>query len=326
MPAPTSPPVKPLVSVITPLWNEEDVLPGLVKALTACFQDESVRWQWIAVDDGSVDATNEMVANAMTGFASAKLITLSRNFGQQPAYRAGLDHADGDAVIFLDADLQDPPAQIPEMIAKWREGARLVVGCRRSRPERGVRGLLFNMFHSMFFHLTRGAMPRNSGTFGLMDRVIVDRLRAMPEVNLFLPALRRWVGSKQEIVWYDRQERDGKPRQTYSKLFQYAWDGITSFSEAPLKYISMAGLVICVLSALYALALLGIKLGQWAGFFSTLNVPGFTTLAVAVISLGGVQLLALGVIGEYLARVYREVKGRPLYIVERVSGKDEGPA
>ena len=214
MPAPTPSSNQPLVSVITPLWNEEEVLPGLIKALKACFQDTSVRWQWIAVDDGSMDATNTMVAQAMAGFDSAKLITLSRNFGQQPAYRAGLDHADGDAVIFLDADLQDPPAQIPEMIAKWREGARLVVGCRRSRPERGIRGLLFKVFHSMFFHLTRGAMPRNSGTFGLMDRVIVDRLRAMPEVNLFLPALRRWEGSRQEIVWYDRQERDGKHRQT----------------------------------------------------------------------------------------------------------------
>lgn len=326
MPATSSSPGKPLVSVITPLWNEEEVLPGLVKALAHCFQDPVVRWQWIAVDDGSLDATNAMVAEAIPGFASAKLVTLSRNFGQQAAYRAGLDHADGDAVIFLDADLQDPPGRIPEMIARWREGARLVVGCRRSRPERGLRGLLFKVFHSLFFHLTRGAMPKDSGTFGLMDRVIVDRLRAMPEVNLFLPALRRWVGSRQEVVWYDRQEREGKPRQTYAKLFQYAWDGITSFSEAPLKYISVAGLVICFLSVLYASALVGVKLGQWAGFFSTLKVPGFTTLAVAVISLGGLQLLALGVIGEYLARVYREVKGRPLYIVERVSGKEDGPA
>lgn len=322
----SDPTPRPLVSVITPLWNEEDVLPGLVKALHACFQDTSVRWQWIAVDDGSMDTTNALVTEAMKGFSSARLVTLSRNFGQQPAYRAGLDHADGDAVVFLDADLQDPPTTIPEMITKWREGARLVVGCRRSRPERGLRGLLFKLFHSLFFHLTHGAMPRDSGTFGLMDRVIVERLRTLPEVNLFLPALRRWVGSRQDVVWYDRQERDGKPRQTYAKLFQYAWDGITSFSEAPLKYISMAGLVICLFSGLYASLLIGIKLGQLAGFFSELQVPGFTTLAVAVISLGGLQLLALGVLGEYLARVYREVKGRPLYIVERVNGPGGDPA
>jgi dolichol-phosphate mannosyltransferase len=229
-----------------------------------------------------------------------------------------LDHADGDAVIFLDADMQDPPECMPELIEKWRGGAKLVVGCRKSRAERGVRGLLMNGFHEVFFRMTRGAMPKNSGTFGLMDRLIADQVRALPERNLFLPALRKWVGFKQDVVWYDRKARIGQAKQTYAKLFRYAWDGITSFSETPLQVISALGALLCLVGFGYAGFLVGIKLLQVFGYFHELKVQGFTTLALAVVGLGGIQLLCLGIIGQYLARVYTEVKARPHYIVENL--------
>jgi polyisoprenyl-phosphate glycosyltransferase len=253
------------------------------------------------------------------------LVRLSRNFGQQPAYRAGLDVATGDAVVFLDADLQDPPEMIPEMIRLWQDGAKLVVGQRRTRAESGLRRLLFDLFHLIFHRLTAGAMPKDSGTFGLMDRIIVDELRRMPELNLFLPAMRCWVGHRRETVWYDRDVRHGAPKQSMRKLFSYAWDGITSFSILPLRMISLLGALISAGGFLYALILVFIRFLQLFGHFPNLAVLGFTTLAVAIFSLGGIQLLCLGLIGEYLAKVYREVKRRPPYIVEQVrTSKDSG--
>jgi len=316
---------KAVVSIVTPLWNEEEQIEALSSRLCNLFLDQRVSWQWIAVDDGSVDTTTTKVASVQQTFSDAKLIRLSKNFGQQAAYKAGLDHSDGDAVVFLDADLQDPPEYILEMVEKWNAGAKLVVGCRSSRPEKGLRGLLLRLFHHLFFTLTGGAMPKNSGTFGLMDRVIVDHLSKMPEQNLFLPALRKWVGFQHDVVWYERQERTGQPRQTYGKLFGYAWDGITSFSEAPLKCISLFGFLVCGIGFAYAFVLVIIKTCQAFGLFSTLIVQGFTTLAVAVFCLGGIQLLCLGIIGEYLARIYREVKGRPHYIVGGITENKSNP-
>jgi dolichol-phosphate mannosyltransferase len=311
----------PMVSIITPLWNEEEQVSKLAASLQQLFLTERVNWQWIAVDDGSKDDTALRVSDLQSTFASAKLIRLSKNFGQQAAYKAGLDHAEGDAVVFLDADLQDPPECIPEMISKWQSGAKLVIGCRVSRSERGLRGFLLRLFHHLFFYLTGGAMLKNSGTFGLMDREVVENLRKLPEQNLFLPALRQWIGFKQDVVWYHRRERDGKPTQTYVKLFQYAWDGITSFSELPLRLISVIGLAICIFGFGYALFLIAEKIAQMLGFFKDLNVLGFTTIAVAILCLGGIQLVCLGILGEYLAKIYREVKGRPHYIIQEIINK-----
>ncbi|OAM89070.1 glycosyltransferase family 2 protein [Termitidicoccus mucosus] len=308
----------PLVTVITPLWNENDAIPALVAALRRLFQDTSADWEWLAVDDGSSDDTAARVRGEMRGMARARLVCLTRNFGQQAAYRAGLDHAAGDAVVFLDADLQDPPEVIPEMLARWREGARLVVGRRRSRPERGVRGLLLRGFHVVFGRLTNNVMPHDSGTFGLMDRLVVEELKRLPERNLFLPALRCWLGYKQAEVWYDRHERAGAPKQTYAKLFNYAWNGITSFSEIPLRFISWLGVTLCVFATLCAALIFAQRVGQWFGWWTDRLVVGFTTQTIGIFFLGGVQLLCIGIVGEYLARIYREIKGRPHYLVERV--------
>ena len=278
----------------------------------------SARIDFVFVDDGSTDRTCSHLHDGSASWPHWTLLKLSRNFGQQAAYRAGLDHAQGEAVVFLDADLQDPPEVISELIERWQHGAKVVVGCRRSRPEKGLRGFLLKRFHTIFSVLTGGVIPRNSGTFGLMDRVVADHVRSLAEVNLFLPGLRSWFGYKQEIVYYDRAARAGQPKQTLRKLFSYAWDGLTSFSDLPLKLIGLAGLLISLLCFCYAAVLICIKLSQLFGFFRDLEVMGFTTLAVAVLFVGGIQLLCLGIIGEYIARSYKETKRRPIYIVEEV--------
>ena len=312
-----------MISIVIPLWNEEEGVGALLSRLSELREAAPFPLELVLVDDGSTDKTAETLAPLLPSFPHWKLIHLSRNFGQQAAYRAGLDSATGNAVVFLDADLQDPPELIPEMVRRWEAGAKVVVAYRQSRPERGLRGVLLNLFHRVFKLATGGAMPENSGTFGLMDRVVAQHVRALPEVNLFLPALRTWFGYQQEIVWYHRAARTGQPKQTLRKLISYAWDGLTSFSEWPLKLIGLAGLVISALGFCYASVLIFIKAAQFFGFFRDLIVMGFTTLAVAVLFMGGIQLLCLGIIGEYIARAYRETKQRPIYIVERM---EQSPA
>ena len=309
---------KPLVSIVIPVWNEEDTIPVLIERLQKLSSDSTSRLDFIVVNDGSSDQTQEKLLQLLPRLPRWRLIRLSRNFGQQAAYRAGLDQADGDAVVFLDADLQDPPEVIPEMIHIWQRGSKVVIGRRRSRPERGLRGFLMRRFHDVFHAMTGGLMPKDSGTFGLMDRTVADAVRAMPELNIFLPALRSWVGYPRGYVWYDRAERKGKPKQTLGKLFNYAWDGILSFSEFPLKIIFWIGVATSLFGFCYAGVLIIIKISQLFGYFTDFIVPGFTTLAVAVLCVGGVQLISLGVVGQYIARIYREVKQRPLYLTEEI--------
>jgi polyisoprenyl-phosphate glycosyltransferase len=307
-----------LISIIVPVWNEEHAVDGLLQCLDQLRSKADFDLELLIVDDGSTDNTSEKLRAGLPRFPSWKLVHLSRNFGQQAAFRAGLDFATGDAIVFLDADLQDPPELIQEMVAVWRNGAQVVVARRRSRAEKGIRGFLLRKFHSLFAFLTGGLMPKDSGTFGLMDRLVSEQLKRLPEVNLFLPALRCWVGFNRQEIWYDRGARAGAPRQTYGKLLTYAWDGVTSFSELPLKFIAGLGFIISCAGFGYAGVLVFIKIAQVFGFFPNLVVMGFTTVAVAVLFMGGIQLFCLGIIGEYIARVYREGKRRPIYIVATV--------
>ena len=224
----------------------------------------------------------------------------------------------------MDADLQDPPELIPQLLDKWSEGFKVVTGCRISREERGLRRLLFDLFHQLFHRMTGRVMLINSGMFSLVDRVVVNQLLAARETNLFLPALKCWYGFPQATVSYARKDRAvGEPKQSFRKLFRQALDGLFSFSDLPLQWIVVVGAVISVASFGYAGLLVVIRLAQLAGFFTSLDVKGFTTLAVAVFCLSGIQLLSLGVVGQYLARIYRETKGRPLYIVETILASDE---
>jgi glycosyltransferase involved in cell wall biosynthesis len=306
----------PRVTVVTPLFNEEETLPRLAERLASVFGNISdADWEWVAVDDGSSDKTFDVAQRVIQAAPHWQLLRLTRNFGQQAAYRAGLEAATGDAVIFLDADMQDPPEKIPEMVSIWQQGCQHVVGQRSSRSEKGFRGLCMRLFHELFHRVTGGVMIKNSGTFALMDRQLVDALVAMPERGMFLPAQRGWLGFKTRTVLYERDMREDEPKQSYSKLFAYAWEGITSFSVLPLQLISVVGFLVSLFGFVYAAALVAIKVLQQFGLFASMQVLGFTTLSVAVLCLGGIQLLSLGIIGSYLAKVFQEVKHRPSYVL-----------
>jgi dolichol-phosphate mannosyltransferase len=314
----------PCVSIVIPMLNERDGLSVLFSAIRTSIASVPIRWEIVAVDDGSTDGTRDLIARELSVFAVWKAVILARTFGQQAAYRAGLEAARGDAVIFLDADLQDPPELIPQLVDKWRQGFKVVIACRTSRAERGLRRWLFDLFHHMFHRITHRSMPLNSGMFSLIDRVVVDRLLQMKEVNLFLPALRSWFGYAQTTITYARRERAvGEPKQSLPALFGYALNGVIGFSDLPLQWIGLLGLGVSLASFAYGAVLLLIKFAQFFHYFESLQVLGFTTLAVAMFGIGGIQLMCLGIIGQYLARIYREIKGRPLYIVDRVMSSDE---
>ncbi|MEI8132960.1 MAG: glycosyltransferase, partial [Leptolinea sp.] len=213
---------------------------------------------------------------------------------------------------------------IPQLLEKWREGFKVVTGCRISREEHGLRRLMFDLFHQFFHRLTGRVMPVNSGMFSLVDREVVNHLVAARETNLFLPALKCWYGYPQTTISYARKDRSvGEPKQSFSKLFRYALDGLFSFSDLPLQWIAVIGAIICLGSFGYAGILIVEKILQLFGFFPSLRVLGFTTLAAAVLFFGGLNLLALGIVGQYLARIYREIKGRPLYVVQSILTSDE---
>ena len=306
------------------MFNERAGLRALFDELARTLQNTPAEWELVIVDDGSTDGTRDVLVNELSRFPRWRVICLSRNFGQQPAYRAGLEQARGDAVIFLDADLQDPPELVSQLLAKWHEGYKVVTGCRTGREERGLRRILFDLFHRLFHSMTDRVMPMNSGMFSLVDRVVVTQLLAAQETNLFLPALKCWYGFPQATISYARKGRAiGQPKQSFRKLFRYALDGLFSFSDLPLQWIAVLGAVISAVSFCYVIFLVAVKLLQLAGYFASLEVKGFTTLAVAIFCLGGIQLLSLGIVGQYVARIYRETKGRPLYIVESVVTSDE---
>lgn len=307
---------QPLISVVVPVYNEEAVLPELFSRLTALFNSHpDAAWQAVLVNDGSQDRTAELVRAQSSRDKRFELVELSRNFGFQAALAAGLAHARGDAVVTMDADLQDPPECIGDLVARWREGADVVQAVRRSRQETGLRRIGMDLFHRAFSRISDFPVPANTGTFGLMDRSAVDALNRLPERNRFFPGLRAWVGFETAEILYDRQERAaGQPQQTFRRLLRYATDGVFSFSYLPLRLLTYIGTGISLLGFAVGVffvirRLLGIEVAQ----------TGFTTLVTLVLFLGGVQLIGIGVLGEYLGRIYDEVKQRPTYIVRRKS-------
>jgi polyisoprenyl-phosphate glycosyltransferase len=318
----SAPASTPSVAVVAPTFNEEEVLPELLARLTAVFDAQpDIRWRAVLVDDGSRDRSAELVRAHAGRDPRFVLVELSRNFGFQAALAAGLAQArDVDAVITMDADLQDPPEIIPELIAAWRGGAEIVRATRRSRAETGVRRAGIEAFHALFGRLADFPIEANTGTFGLLGRDAVEAFQQLPERHRFFPGLRAWIGFPATEVLYDRQERAaGQPQQTLRRLVRYAADGVFSFSYLPLRLLTYAGLAISFagfgLGLFFIMKrLLGIEIAQ----------TGFTTLVTLVLFLGGVQLIGIGVLGEYLARVYDEVKNRPLYILKRPVAPSRG--
>lgn len=304
----------PAVTLVMPVFNEEAVLPELFARLAAFFDAHSdVAWRAVLVNDGSRDRSAELIRAQAARDARFELLELSRNFGFQAALAAGLAHAPGDAIVTMDADLQDPPELIAELVAAWQSGAEVVRATRRSRQETGVRRVGMNLFHAFFDRISDFPIEPNSGTFGLLSRAAVDALNRLPERHRFFPGLRAWVGFETAEVFYDRQDRAaGVPQQTFRRLVRYAFDGVFSFSYLPLRLLTYAGLAVSgcgfALGLYFVIKrLLGIESAQ----------TGFTTLVTLVLFLGGIQLIGIGVLGEYLARVYDEVKQRPLYLVRR---------
>ncbi len=314
LPVSVSRPVNPLVSVVVPVFNEAEVLPVLFSRLVAVFAAApDCHWEVVLVDDGSRDASARLIAEKAASDERFVLVELSRNFGFQAALCAGLVRAQGQAVVTMDADLQDPPELMLEMLAQWRGGAEVVRAVRRSRQETGLRRLGMDAFHALFNRVADFPIEPNTGTFGLLDRAAVDALKELPERNRFFPGLRSWVGFKTADVAYDRQERAaGQPQQTFRRLLRYALDGVFSFSYLPLRLLAYVGVIVSGLGFAVGMffivrRLLGIEVAQ----------TGFTTLVTLVLFLGGVQLIGIGVLGEYLGRVYDEVKRRPQFLLKK---------
>jgi len=308
-----------MISVVIPIYNEQEIIPELRERLSAALATSGEPWEVIFVDDGSQDTSAALIRSAHREDARFKLVSLSRNFGHQPAVTAGVHHARGDCVILIDGDLQDPPEVLPEMIAKWREGFDVVLGERRSRADGGVRGIGFRLFYPLFNRMSDIPHGPDAGIFGLMSRRVIDEFNKLPERNRFIPGLRSWLGFKQTSVLYDRQSRArGKPRQSLTRLLKYATDGMISFSYKPLRFVTGLGFGVSIVTFMLAVY-------YFIDFFiKKKDLTGFTTIVIIVLFLGGVQLISVGILGEYIGRIYEEVKQRPLYVVGEKVGFENG--
>ena len=310
--------IAPLISVVIPVKNEEQGIVPFVervsKILDGIAPDEG--WEILFVDDGSTDQTLAAIIAANLREPRVRALSLSRNFGKEAALSAGLDHARGQAVIPMDVDMQDPPEVLPEMVAKWRDGYEMVFGVRRCRDSDSfAKRLTAGLYYRAHNAVSQDKIPENAGDFRLLDRKVVEVIRKLPERNRFMKGLFAWAGFRQAAVEYDRVEREvGKTKFNYWKLWTLALDGITSSSTAPLRIWSYVGASI----ALFAMAYSGFIAVRT--LFYGISVPGYASIMVSVLFLGGVQLISLGVLGEYVGRILTETKQRPLYVVRDTIG------
>ncbi len=304
-----------------PCFNEQEVIEEtLARVRAMCATQPETAFEIICVDDGSRDATLELLRAEQAVDERLRVLSFARNFGHQIAVTAGIDAASGDAVVLIDADLQDPPEAILAMIAKWREGYDVVYGVRgRREGESRFKLTTARAFYRLLNRLSEVPIPLDTGDFRLMSRPVVDALKAMPERHRFVRGMVAWVGFRQYALTYDRAERfAGVSKYPLRKMLRFATDGILSFSARPLQVATGLGLIAAGLS------LLGIVYALAMRIFTSSWVEGWTALMIAVLFMGGVQLLSLGVIGEYIARIYDEAKGRPLYLVRERLGFSEG--
>lgn len=302
------------LAIVIAVFNEQENLPDLFRRLRETFERmPDIAPTVIYVNDGSNDDSLRIMLEQRAQDPRFTVIDLSRNFGHQPAITAGLAEANADSLVMMDGDLQDPPELIPELVACWREGAEVVQAVRRERAERGVRRMGFEFFYHVMEWISDFPIPAQTGIFGLLDRKALAELNQLPERNRFLPGLRAWIGFDQRTVVYERQERAaGTPKQTLWRLMRYAVDGFLSFSYKPLRLMLFVGALVSLSGFALALSFIVRRL------IGAETAPtGFTTLVTLVLVLGGLQLLAMGLLGEYLGRIYEEAKQRPLYIIRR---------
>jgi glycosyltransferase involved in cell wall biosynthesis len=302
-----------LLSVVAPMYEEEDTVAPFIERVAAALGD--LDYEVILVNDGSKDHTRDAMAAAARRDPRVKVVSLARNFGHQPALTAGLEHATGDVIVMLDGDLQDPPEVIPEMLERWREGIDVVYAVREQRlGETAFKRVTARGFYRTFRRLTGLDLAVESGDFRLMDRRALDALLAMPERNRFLRGMTVWIGFSQIAVPFVRQERHaGVTKYPLRKMLRFSFDAITSFSSRPLQWATFLGFFFSVV------AFLAIPLTVVARY-ANLFERGVPTTIIIVLLLGGIQLITLGIIGEYIGRIYDEVKKRPLYVVgERIN-------
>lgn len=305
------------ISLVVPIYNEEEVLDALHSTAVNVLDEIGESWEIVYVNDGSTDSTGEKLLGFQAVDPRVTVVELSRNWGHQPALTAGLQIARGDAVVLMDGDFQDPPEVIADFVEAWRRGAEVVVAQRRSRMETGFRRVVYPLFYKFMGFLSDYPIPLNAGIFGLLDRQVVDAINALSENNRYLPGMRAWVGFRTEVVFYDRRGRAaGRPKQTFWRLLKYGLDAIFSFSYKPLRLSLVMGGATAIFAILYAVALIAARTAglQLVGPV----VWGYTSTIVSVLFMGGVQLICLGILGEYIGRIYDEVKRRPLYIVRQV--------
>jgi glycosyltransferase involved in cell wall biosynthesis len=306
-----------LLSVVAPVYNEQDTIEPFYARV--CSALHGMRFELVLVDDGSTDGSERELNKLASNDPRVRVVQLSRNFGHQTALTAGLDHARGDAVVMLDADLQDPPELIPRMLEDWRAGCDVVYAVREEREgESRFKLTTARWFYALFDRLAQVDLEHNSGDFRLLDRRALDALLSMRERNRFLRGMTVWVGYRQAAVPYKRDPRyAGKTKYTIPKMLRFSFDAISSFSHRPLQLATLLGFLISTLAFTAVPVVIVLRLlGSY--------LPGFSSITIAVLLLGGIQLIAIGLIGEYVGRIYDEVKGRPLYLVRsRVNIRDD---
>lgn len=307
------------ISVIVPVLNEEAVILEFYDRAKKVLESITDSHEIIFVDDGSTDSTLIKLKEFAKNDSRVKIISFSRNFGHPIAISAGLDYASGEAVIIIDADLQDPPEILPEFIKKWQEGFEIIYGIRTKRKEWWGKRLAYWCFYRIFKKLASLNVPLDAGDFSLIDRKVADIIKSLPERNRFIRGLRSWAGFKQCGVVYERAGRfAGKTKYSFKKLLKLAADGIFSFSYIPLRLATFLGFLVAAVAFLAILAVLYLRI-----FYGVIGIPGFSSTIITLLFIGSIQLVAIGILGEYIARIYEEVKHRPLYVINEKIGFDE---
>lgn len=311
----------PFLSVVIPVYNEGEALRALHSRLTAVLAGMPLRrWEIVLVDDGSRDSSFEVIRALAVADPAVRGLRFARNFGKEAGMAAGLRAAAGDVVVLMDGDLQHPPELLPDMLAQWQTGAQMVTAVRRSRQtDPATRRLASRMFYWLFHYVSDVEIPEGAGDFRLFDRVVVNAINSLPERNRFMKGITSWVGFRQVLIDFEPAERvGGQSAWPFLRLFRYALDGISAFSMVPLRVWSLIGLAIALLSVVYG-GWLMIRTLIWG-----IDVPGYASLMVTGLFMSGIQLISLGAMGEYIGRIFNEVKGRPLYIVADQVGHPPG--
>ncbi len=309
----------PLISIVAPCYNESETVDLFVDAIEKIVADADFETEIIFIDDGSRDDTRERLSRLTARHENIRAIALSRNFGKEAALTAGVDHAGGDAVIVMDVDLQDPPELVLDFVRKWRDGFDVVYAAREDRQsDTAAKRATASWFYRLFNKMSSIKIPENAGDYRLMDRRVVDHIKALPERSRFMKGLFAWVGFRSIGVPYVRPERAaGETKFNFWKLWNFAIDGFTSFSTAPLRVWTYFGVAVAAASILYAtiIILQTLIFGR--------DVPGYASLLVFILFFGSIQMISVGILGEYIARLFAEVKQRPVYIVDDIMGDEQ---